>query len=104
MRTQNLILSSYFDNSFNKISNLEELENYRRKLQGFIPYTASANGYSFFNNYYIEKMSQLEHKYNVLENGGIETAVEPITINKFILIIRSIKKILFGNAEKEKAN
>ena len=101
MRTQNLILSSYFDSQFDKISNLEELENYRRKLQDYNKFIATTDGYTFFNNYYVEKMAGLEHKSNVLENGGIETAIEPVKTNKLVLIIRAIKKILFSNDAKE---
>lgn len=103
MRTQNLIISSYFDNTFNNISNLEDLENYRRKLYSFKDYLGFAEGYTFFNDYYIEKMSQLEHKYNILENGGIETAININTkkISKFQSIIRFVKKLLLGKSYKE---
>ena len=105
LRTQNLIISSYFDNAFEKISNLEELENYRRKLYKFKNYLGISDGYTFFNDYYIEKMNQLEHKYNVLENGGIETAIsiESKEQNKFITLLKSIKKLVlsaFGLKDK----
>lgn len=102
MRTQNLILSSYFDKKFDTLSNLEELENYRRELSKYRELTGIADGYTFFNNYYLEKMSQLEHKYNVLENGGTETAIDSIRISKLTLIFRAIKKLLFGSKETEK--
>ena len=52
MRTQNLIISSYFDNTFNSITNLENLEMFRRKLYHFKDYLGSAEGYTFFNDYY----------------------------------------------------
>ena len=42
MRTQNLIISSYFDKAFENISNLEEVENYRRKLYTFKDYVENA--------------------------------------------------------------
>ena len=93
MRTQNLIISSYFDNEFNRIKNLEELENYRKHLYSFKDLIGTADGYTFFNNYYIEKMAELEHKYNVLENGGIETAIKPQRISKFMYIFNKIKKL-----------
>ena len=69
LRTQNLIISSYFDCTFISISNLEELEDYRRKLYSFRNLLATTEGYTFFNDYYVEKIAQVEHKYNVLENG-----------------------------------
>ena len=106
LRTQNLIISSYFDNEFNKISNLEELEIYRKKLYNFKNYLGSAEGYTFYNNYYIEKMSQLEHKYNVLENGGVETAIYNIAKkeNKFLSVLKAIKNLFFKKSQIEGYN
>ena len=85
MRTQNLIISSYFDKAFENISNLEEVENYRRKL-----YT--------FNDYYVNKMEQLENKYNALENGNVENAIKLITKkeSKIISFFKALKKLIFG--------
>ena len=105
-RTQNLIISSYFDSAFNNITNLEEVENYRRKLYTFRDYLGYSDGYTFFNDYYVEKMNELEHKYNVLENGGVETAIATNTkeLNKFVILLRSIKKLVlsaFGIKEKD---
>ena len=103
MRTQNLILSSYFDKAFNNIFDLEGLERYRRNLQKYQQLIGVVDGYTFFNNYYVEKMAELEHKFNVLENGGIETAiVEVKKTNKFVAIIKAIKAILFGNGVVER--
>ena len=99
LRTQNLIVSSYFDKAFSNVQNLEELENYRKKLYNIKPYLGYCEGYTFFNDYYVEKMSQLEHKYNVLENGGIETAINVKTKkeSKILTLFRTIKKLLLGN-------
>lgn len=103
LRTQNLIVSSYFDKAFTKISNLEELENYRRKLYNFKDFLGYAEGYTFFNDYYVEKMAQLEHKYNVLENGGIETALYSNLKkdNKLIALFKAIRKLLFGKTTSQ---
>ena len=108
-RTQNLIISSYFDNSFNKITNLEEVENYRRKLYTFKDYLGSSEGYTFFNDYYVSKMEQLEEKYNALENGEtlqVETAIKVISKkeNMFRRFIATIKKLLFGGIGAQENN
>ena len=95
MRTQNLIISSYFDKSFLTITNLEELDNYRKKLESFKNLVCTQEGYFFFDNYYIEKMCALEHKCNILENGGIETAISTEKANKFLTFIAKIKSIFF---------
>lgn len=98
LRTQNLIVSSYFDKAFSEIKSLQELENYRKKLYNFKAYLGFSEGYTFFNDYYVEQMSKLEHKYNILENGGIETAINIKTKkeSKFLALFKSIKKLIFG--------
>jgi len=95
MRTQNLIISSYFDKSFCKITNLEELDNYRRKLENFKSLACTSEGYFFFDNYYIEKMCALEHKCNILENGGIETAVSTVKPNRLLAFFEKVKNFFF---------
>lgn len=106
MRTQNLIISSYFDREFNAISDLEEIEKYRKKLYTFRDYIGYTEGYTFFNDYYISKMEELEYKYNLLENGELETALKVITKkeNMFIRVIKTLKKLIFGTStQKQKA-
>ena len=107
MRTQNLIISSYFDKAFENISNLEEVENYRRKLYTFKDYLGCTEGYTFFNDYYVNKMEQLENKYNALENGNVENAIKLITKkeSKIISFFKALKKLIFGeNNVTEKIN
>lgn len=98
MRTQNLIISSYFDKAFENISNLEEVENYRRKLYTFKDYLGCTEGYTFFNDYYVNKMEQLENKYNALENGNVENAIKLITKkeSKIISFFKALKKLIFS--------
>ena len=106
LRTQNLIISSYFDKAFQDITNLEELENYRKKLYDIKAYLGFAEGYTFFNDYYVEKMSQLEHKYNILENGGVETAlnIKPKSESKIMKLFKAIKRILLGKSSETENN
>ena len=95
LRTQNLIISSYFNTAFNKISTLEDVEKYRRKLYNFKDYLGSTDGYTFYHDYYVEQMAKLEHKYNILENGGNETAldVKNRKENLFISLLKKIKDL-----------
>ena len=106
MRTQNLIISSYFDNTFNNISTLEDVENYRRKLYNFKDYLGCMEGYTFFNDYYVNKMMDLEEKYNRIENGEVETALKVITKkeNIFVKIFKAIKKLILSEGSKENIN
>ena len=57
-----------FDNVFDSITDLEGVEKYRQKLYNFKDYLGSTEGYTYFNDYYVNKMMVLEDKYNLLEN------------------------------------
>lgn len=98
LRTQNLIISNYFNNSFKKIKTLEDVDKYRRKLYNLKDYLASTDGYTFYHDYYVEKMAALEHKNNVLENGGKETALIVKKESFLSVIIKKIKE-LFSKKE-----
>lgn len=94
METQDLIISSYFDKLFSRINNLEELDNYRKKLESFKYLVCKNDNYYFFDNYYIEKMRALEHKCNILENGGVETALSPSKAKKWVGFFEKIKHFI----------
>lgn len=97
IKAQNAIIKGYFDKAFKAISNLEELDNYRKKLDHYGEFIGSTDDYTFFNDYYTEKMSELEHKSNILENGGIETALEEIKKpNVFVSWFRALKNFVTG--------
>lgn len=107
MRTQNLIITSYFDKQFNKIYDLEEIENYRMKLYHFKDCLGSAEGYTFFNDYYVRQMEKLEDKYTLLENGKLETAlqVQNEKQNKILAFFRAIKNLFIKKSQiQEKQN
>ena len=102
MRTQNLIISSYFDNSFNQIYSLEEIELYRQKLYTFKDYLASTEGYTFFNSYYVSKMEDLEIRSVAIENGedlSEEISLKLITKKEtlFIRFLKIFKRLLFNH-------
>ena len=63
-------------------------------------------GYTFFNDYYVNKMMELEKKYNSIENGEVETAIKVITKkeNIFVSIFKAIKRLLLGKTTKENIN
>jgi len=99
IKTQNIIIKEFFNYEFTQISDLEKLEIFRRKLYKFSDIIGKTSNYVFFDNYYTEMMNKLEHKCNVLENGGTETAVEKKHTNS---IIAFFKKLLhFGSKIEE---
>jgi hypothetical protein len=101
IEAQNLIIKEFFDSEYNDIRDLEQLENYRRKLTKFEHLIGTTDNYTFFENYYIEMMNKLEHKSNVLENGGLETAIENKSFSVFDLL-NKIKDLIFSKNVHEK--
>ena len=105
LRTQNLIISSYFDAEFNRVTNASQVEAFRKKLYSFRDYIGTTEGYTFFDDYYIEKIAELNHRANVIENGGLETAIEiPKTENVFMILLRKIKDLLLGKSTNKQEN
>lgn len=99
IKTQNLILCSYFDKAFKTINSFEDLENYRRKLYNYKQFIGITEGYNFFYNYYIDKMNLLEKKYNDLEIYG-EIILPAIYKGKKTLnLLAKIKNVLYAIKE-----
>lgn len=106
IKTQNLIVSSYFNKAFNNIKTLEDVENYRRKLYNFKDYLGSTEGYTFFNDFYVSKMVDLENKYNLLEKGIAENSLSilPEKTSRLSKILNFIKKLLTRNINLTEKN
>lgn len=110
IKTQNLIISSYFDKAFLEINDLEGVENYRRRLYNFKDYLASTDNYTFFNNYYVDKMVDLEDKYNLLENSPVDSSMYLVKRknSKILLFFRFIRSLFisknFENSKNQSNN
>ena len=109
MESQNLIITSYFDTAFERITNLEEVENYRRSLYNYKDLVGYVDGIDTFNEYYIKTMNKLENKYNELEKGIIAEDEEQEIVglpaerrNKFQIFWQTVKKFLFKSGEEYK--
>lgn len=94
INTQNIIIEHFFNNEFNQIKTLEELDIFRRKLSDFCNIIGTIDGYEFFDNYYSEMMNKLEHKCNILENGGIETALLKHDNNIILKLFNKFSRLL----------
>ena len=64
INTQNYIITSYFDTAFKNVNSAEQIETYRRKLYNYKNLIGTTQNYTFFNDYYINKMVALEKKSN----------------------------------------
>ncbi|MFR8103813.1 MAG: hypothetical protein ACLU8F_01830 [Clostridia bacterium] len=92
IQTQNLIIVSYFDKAFDNLHTTEELEDYRRSLYNFKDMLGTIENYDFFNNYYIDKMAQLDGKYSEIENGI--TGLIVVKKSRLSLFLQSLKNLL----------
>ena len=97
LETQNRIFTSFFDNLFKYSS----IPNFRQALYSYRKLIGVTPGYTFFNDYYINKMVALEEKYNNSSNKNL--ALVPVKNN---LIVRAIRKIriLLDAAEERFSN
>jgi len=97
IKTQELILTSYFDNAINLTYSPKLIENYRNKLYGFKDTLGIVDGYNFYNDYYINKMVELEKRYDI-DNSEI-TDLVVVKHSFFGKIIRKIKALFGFNPE-----
>lgn len=97
INTQNTLLTGYFDNNLKYIENLEQVDNYRKKLYNYKNLIGTTDNYTFFNDYYVQKMSELEQKCYMFENNE-EHSLVPVKHNLFSMIINKIKKLFTRNS------
>lgn len=98
INTQNLILTSYFDNNFKSIVNLEQVDNYRRKLYNYKDLIGSTSDYTFFNDYYVHKMAELEKLSNAFE-GTTELSLVPVERTLFSTFFSKLRKLFIKREE-----
>ncbi len=85
--TQNMILTSYFDNVMNLLYTKDSISKYRTKLYNFRNLIATSGEYTFFNKYYIAKMLELENR--------LENSMTPVH-NSLVIYKESFLKTLIG--------
>lgn len=101
INTQNLILTSYFNNYFENVVSVEQIESYRRKLYNYKDLIGITSNYTFFNDYYISKMADLERTF---ENNS-ETALVAVKTNFIYNLFRKFKKLLgYSNSYENVTN
>lgn len=93
LETQEIILTSYFDNAINLAYSPKIIENYRNKLYLFKNLIGETYEYNFYNEYYINKMQQLEEKYEI-DNTEIRDLV--VIKHNFIWTLFRKLRALFG--------
>lgn len=99
IKIQNIIIKEFFEYEISNISTLEDIENCKQKITNFGEIIGIVDNYTFFDNFYKETMNRLDHKRNIIENGGTETALNVKHINIFKILF---KKIFKFNTAKNK--
>lgn len=88
LMTQNRIFTSFFDNLFESLYTPKSMENFRNALYSYRNLIGVTDDYTFFNDYYINKMAALEEKYQNVPNKPMAL----VTV-KDTLLARTIRKI-----------
>jgi predicted ATP-grasp superfamily ATP-dependent carboligase len=83
-----------------------QIEDYRKKLYNFKDFIGYTNNYSFYNDYYIKKMSDLEWKRNEIENKAHSTDANLLLVPQksgiLVTLFRKVKKLFGASKELEK--
>lgn len=88
LNTQRLILTSFFDNSINLAYTPRAIENYRNKLYLFKNLIGYYEYDNFYNEYYVDKMMELEKRYEL-----DMTEITSLAVVKSSFISRLITKL-----------
>lgn len=99
INTQNLIFTSYFDNEFNNIIFIQDIDVYRSKLYNYKNYIGIIDNYNTFNDYYLDKMMALEARYESITNN---VALAVIKENKFTKFFKNLRNIFSSDAVNTK--
>lgn len=94
--TQTLIYTSYFNTQFNKIYTTADIDEYRVRLYNYKNFIGISDNYTDFNDFYINKMMDLDNKHENIMNNTHVAVVDNSLIAKFF---RKIKTILSASVE-----
>ena len=95
-KTQNLIIDKCFKNEFNNIRNIEDVKNFNKKLYNFKNIIGSCDGYTFYNEFYINMMNSVEQKKSYIEQYGEISFFSEVN-NSLILIDNTKTAFAFIN-------
>ena len=97
LETQNCIFTSYFDKEYHSLLTTGAIEVYRAKLYNYKNYIGIAEGYSDFNQYYIDKMAKLEERYEAILNN---TALVVVKESKLVHFLKAFRKLFYTEKEE----
>ena len=93
IETQNLIMTSYFETSFEKLNTPKQIENYRNQLYNYKNFIGVTDNYNFYNDFYIDKMVKLEQKYLELNNMS-NISLVPVKDSLLKTLLLKLKQLI----------
>lgn len=91
--TQDTIITSFFDTQINTITNVSQIEDFRKYLYSFTNLIGTTPTYDFFNDYYIKKMAELDALYEKITNNVSLTVTKK---SKLQTILQTIRRFITG--------
>lgn len=113
LKIQNYIIEKGFAKEFKDIKNMEDLQLFKKRLYEFKDLIGYTVEYNFYNDYYIQTMSEFEKKkeyieqYGEIVDGNIDKPRLDLTVanNKISIIHRIMMKLgILTKAEKQEMN
>lgn len=97
INTQNMILTSYFNNRLSHLYSIQDIEDYRKKLYEYKDLIGITEGNTFFNDYYINCMSNLDTIYESITNN---TSIVVYKRSIFDILFSKIRKLFTSNSSE----
>ena len=91
LRTQELIISSYFNTSYSALYTSTDIENFRKNLYNYQELIGSTANYYFYNSFYIEMMEKIDNKFEEVSGS---TYLIPKKTNKLLQVITYLRRLI----------
>lgn len=101
IETQNLIFTSYFTNSLNKIYSVQDIEDFRKKLYNYRDLLGITENYFYFNDFYIDMMAKLDVKYEFITNNNYMVEYKPSFMEMLLSKVRKVFGLRSTEYEKD---
>lgn len=88
---QETIITANFNTLYSTLLTTVEIENFRKNLYNYQELIGTTQNYFFFNNFYINMMEKLDHKFDVVTGS---TYLIPKRKSKLAQLINFIKKLI----------
>lgn len=96
IETQNKIFTSYFDKTLRNLYSSQDIEDYRKKLYNYKDLLGTTDNYTYFNDYYINRMTELDEIYESFNQTALPTVYKR---SLWQILLSKISKLLGGEFE-----